>query len=229
MNEAKYLLAFSNQPSPMFLIGYLCLGLFSDQDGHDLILPLLFGIYGSAILISIIYRSAQSMHRLLSERWEQDYYPSTVIGNCPQITCCSPTDGKSADSSPLSLLESSMMTSFEVMVKIGGYMMLFSIAEAYLSKFSFLNVSMQSALMGLIEMTTGSRHIAAGIELPWSLALCGSVAAFGGLSGFAQTAHILQGSGLSPWSYFGWKLLQGGLAGILISLCCYLTGIIPTI
>ena len=115
-----------------------------------------------------------------------------------------------------------MMTSFEVMVKIGGYMMLFSIAEAYIDKLPLISTAAKSMLMGIIEMTTGSRHIAAGIELPWSMALCGAVTAFGGLSGVAQTAHVLQGSDLSIGRYVLWKLLQGVLSGILILLCCFL-------
>lgn len=207
--EADYLLSFANQPSSMFLIGYLCLGLFADFDGNYFIFPLLLGVYGSAFLISILYRMSHSMEK-----------------SC-HTTIAPSTHNKSADPTPLSLLESSMMTSFEVMVKIGGYMMLFSIAEAYLQKLPMLPTWAKSLLMGIIEMTTGSRHMAAGIELPWSLALCGAVTAFGGLSGLAQTAHVLQGSGLSVGRYVLWKSLQGILAGILILLCCGLTGAYP--
>ena len=117
------------------------------------------------------------------------------------------------------------MTSFEVMVKIGGYMMLFSIAELHILRLTGLRAPVKYLLMGMVEMTTGSRHIAAGIELPWSLALCGAVTSFGGLSGFAQTANVLLGSGLSTRRYFFWKLLQGLLAGILILLYCHVTKI----
>ena len=223
--EADYLLAFSNQPSSMFLIGYLCLGLFADYDGNTLVWPLLFGVYGSALLISVIYRAGQHMHQILKKSWgvdsAQDATDLEFCGNNISSVTLPFTHNKSADSSPLSLLESSMMTSFEVMVKIGGYMMLFSIAEAYIDKLSMIGTAAKSLIMGIIEMTTGSRHIAAGIELPWSLALCGAVVAFGGLSGLAQTTHVLQGSGLSTGRYVLWKLLQGILTGILILLCCY--------
>lgn len=204
--EANYLLAFSNQPSSMFLIGYLCLGLFADYDGNTLILSVLLSVYGSAFLIALFYRATRRMSPIL---W-------TGNKSAPPST-----HNKSADSSPLSLLESSMMTSFEVMVKIGGYMMLFSIAESYIDKLPMINTAAKSLLMGIIEMTTGSRRIAAGIEFPWSLAMCSAVTAFGGLSGLAQTAHVLQGSELSIRRYVLWKLLQGVLAGGLVLLCCY--------
>ena len=142
-------------------------------------------------------------------------------------TDAAPVHNKSADSSLLTLLESSMMTSFEVMVKIGGYMMLFSIAEVFLWKLPGLDTTVKCLLMGLVEMTTGSRQIAEGIALPWSAALCGGVTAFGGLSGFAQTAGVLKGSGLSTTGYLFWKLLQGVLATILIFLLwCTVTGMV---
>lgn len=235
LREANYLLAFSNQPSPMFLVGYLCLGLFAKYDANSMILPVLFGIYGSAILISILYRGIKNMHRSLKNSWQEIHFTASntnslsVIQNTEQDTewddnglLLSPsTHNKSADPDPLSLLESSMMSSFEVMVKIGGYMILFSIAEAYLQKLPLINAAAKSTLMGIIEMTTGCRHMAAGIPLPWAPALCGAVTAFGGLSGLAQTAHVLKGSGLSMKDYVLWKLLQGILAGILILLCCY--------
>ena len=226
--EASYLLAFANQPSSMFLIGYLCLGLFADYDGNTLFFPLLFGVYGSAFLVSILYRTCRQMHHVLWASWHADLptLEKLPLTSSTKITFrkteIPSTHNKSADSSPLSLLESSMMTSFEVMVKIGGYMMLFSIAEAYIDKLPLISTAAKSMLMGIIEMTTGSRHISAGIELPWSMALCGAVTAFGGLSGVAQTAHVLQGSDLSIGRYVLWKLLQGVLSGILILLCCFL-------
>ncbi|MBQ1931277.1 MAG: hypothetical protein II347_03940 [Lachnospiraceae bacterium] len=233
--EANYLLAFSNQPSAMFLIGYLCLSLFADYDGNTLVFPLLFGVYGSAVLISIFYRGIETMHHVLGNSWQENLTIESTLNISSAIRNTRPhikddtksfptapsTHNKSADSSPLSLLESSMMTSFEVMVKIGGYMMLFSIAEVHIGRLLLMNATAKSILMGLIEMTTGCRHIAASTQLPWALALCGAVTTFGGLSGLAQTSHVLQGSGLSIGRYVLWKLMQGILAGILILLCCY--------
>ena len=154
------------------------------------------------------------MYRMLHHRSLAFRCPSNDHENI------APTHNKSADSSPLSMLESSMMTSFEVMVKIGGYMILFSIAESYMAILPLIHPGIKSLLMGIIEMTTGSRHIAACLELPWSLVFCGAVTAFGGFCGYAQTANVVQDSGLSVKTYLMWKLLQGVFAGILIFLVC---------
>ncbi len=214
--EADYLLSFCNQPSPMFLIGFLCAGLLSDPKRPAAwTAAVLTGVYLSAFLTSFFFRTLRFLKR------------QRPAGERPDQAKALPTDKKSGpaeitqkttDFSPLALLETSMMTSFEVMVKIGGYMMLFSILEAWIQKLSFPGPSPQSVLMGFVEMTTGSRQIAACWPLPRAAAFCCGVTAFGGLSGFAQTANVLKGSGLSAGRYFLWKLLQGGLAFALVLL-----------
>ncbi len=220
-SEASYLLAFTNQPSPMFLIGYLCLGLL-----HSMILPVLLGVYGSALMINICYRACRQLnrHRYHSMTKSELSHPTHPKSHRQEIhpSALHPdTHKKSANLSPLSLLELSMMTSFEVMVKIGGYMMLFSIGEIFIAKLTVLPETTKVLLMGFVEMTTGCQHIARTLSPPWAAAACGGLAAFGGLSGFAQTANVLQDSGLSSGRYFLWKLLQGLLAGSLILLFCF--------
>ena len=122
-----------------------------------------------------------------------------------------------------------MMTSFEVMVKIGGYMMLFSIGEALIWKLPGLNPLIKCCLMGFVEMTTGSRHIVEGINIPWSVILCAGFTAFGGLSGLAQTANVLKGSGLPAGHYFLWKLMQGCLAAVIVLLWFFFIGRYPAL
>lgn len=227
--EASYLLAFTNQPSSLFLTGYLCLSLFGQQDGRMHILTVLSSIYGSAILISFLYRAVRRMDHHLRRRWDSDLSGDRSPLTSPIARQTEPRHNKSADPSLLTQLETSMMTSCEVMVKIGGYMMLFSIGEAFVQNVPYLGIPFKSILMGLVEMTTGCRHIATAIEYPWSLALCSGAIAFGGLSGFAQTANVLKGSGLSAGHYFYWKALQGILTAILVLLCLFVAGQYPAV
>ncbi len=202
--EADYLLSFCNQPSPMFIIGFLGASLLSGTDRpFAWAAVLLAGVYVSAFFVSVLYRARQSVS-----------FAPTGIRPRPAEAA-----QKTTDPSPLSLLETSMMTSFEVMVKIGGYMMLFSVLEAWIQKLPFPGPALQSVFMGFVEMTTGSRQIAACWPLPRAAALCCGVTVFGGLSGFAQTANVLKGSGLSTGRYFLWKLLQGGLASAIVLIC----------
>lgn len=238
--EANYLLSFCNQPSPMFLISFLCLTLL--QGTHTLTIAMLLGVYASAIFVSFLYRALRHMHSFLNRQLqEKDAVPDAFIPNAsapdafvPVTSVQAPrqksgrrplpakTAQKTTDFSPLALLETSMMTSFEVMVKIGGYMMLFSVLETWIGKLPVPGPALQSLFMGFVEMTTGSRQIAACWQLPWAAAFCCGVTAFGGLSGFAQTANVLNGSGLSIRRYFLWKLLQGTLAAAIVILWLFL-------
>ncbi|MCI8402268.1 MAG: hypothetical protein HFI38_09345 [Lachnospiraceae bacterium] len=216
--EASYLLSFCNQPSPMFLTGFLCLSLLSGQGGRLLIGPMLAGVYGSAVFVSFVYRALRRMNRHMRRLYASGPEEADSVRS-------SPVAQKTTGSSPLALLEISMMTSFEVMVKIGGYMMLFSVLEVFIEKLSLPGQAVESLLAGFVEMTTGNRRIASALPLPWSVAACCGIAAFGGLSGFAQTANILNGSGLSCERYFLWKLLQGFLAAVIALIWCILAGI----
>ena len=54
-----------------------------------------------------------------------------------------------------------MMSCFETMVKIGGYIMLFSILALYLTVFPFqMPPLLRPALLGSVEITTGIQMIA---------------------------------------------------------------------
>lgn len=234
--EASYLLSFSNQPSPMFVTGYLCVSLLAGKENRISLIPcMLTGVYGSALAISLLYRLLRKMNRQLcrstavpayaplSSDTEFSREPVSAHDPMPHST------EKTAGSSPLALLERSMMTSFEVMVKIGGYMMLFSIAEVFLLKLPVINCPAGSLLLGLVEMTTGSQHIADRLSMPWAAAFCCAAAATGGLSGLAQTQNVLQGSGLSAGQYFLWKLLQGALACGIVILWFFFAGAYPAL
>ena len=221
--EANYLLAFTNQPSPMFLIGYLCLSFQPAFFHMDLLAPVpyrdtfsvgtcifitLCSIYSSAYMISVCHRALWHLFGRPIRFRTQD----TPLKR-----------NKTTDSTPLSLLEISMMTSFEVMGKIGGYLMLFSIVEQWILLLPGLPYVLRLLFLGLVEMTTGINHMITGISFPWSLSLCIGVSAFGGLSGYAQTANLIQNSGLSAAHYLLWKLLQGILATVIaLLLTCFL-------
>lgn len=223
MQEANYLLAFTNQPSPMFLIGYLCLSFlpaFHSADLPSLIRSytpvtagtcigiVLCSLYGSAIMVSVC-------HRALSYLFGKPMQFRTQVVSLKR--------NKTTDSTPLSLLEISMMTSFEVMGKIGGYLMLFSIVEQWILLLPGLSYGLRLLSLGLVEMTTGIGHIITGISFPWSLAFSTGVCAFGGFSGYAQTANLIQDSGLSASHYLLWKILQGILATMMaLLLACFL-------
>ena len=115
-----------------------------------------------------------------------------------------------------------MMSCFETMVKIGGYIMLFSILALYLTVFPFqMPPLLRPALLGSVEITTGIQMIASSVPGRMGALLIIGSAAFGGFSGIFQTKSVLKNAGLSIRHYMLWKMLHSALSCLIfyVSLC----------
>lgn len=188
-----WLLSFCNQASPMFLFSYLPQMLGTDS-------------HRSMTLGLIVYLSAGIISLIAFVCYRPKPIPFTD----------EPT--KQSISQPfIRVLEETMMNSLEIMVKIGLYMMLFSIFAYHLMELPILLPQVKCLLLAINEMTTGIAFTSAA---PLTLRLRESIviaaASFGGLSGFAQTCCVLRDSPLSTKPYFAWKLLQGVIAFIIV-------------
>ena len=193
--EGKYLLAISNHPSPMFVLGYV-IAQIRVIPGITQGCPLwavAAALYLPVIPISILARNCYHYKR-------KDYPVS---------------DKKDSGEYPFSFDEH-MMGCFETMTKIGGYIMLFSILALYLTVFPFQTPPLvRPALLGAVEITTGIQAIAQSVPgMTGALLIIGS-AAFGGCSGIFQTKSVLKNAGLSIRHYMLWKLMHSGLSCIL--------------
>lgn len=192
--EGRYLLAISNHPSPMFVLGYVMAQIRIIPGITDTcpLWAMAAALYLPVIPISVIARSCYHYKK-------KDY----------------PKPDNTAEEYPFSFDEH-MMGCFETMTKIGGYIMLFSILALYLTVFPFrLPALVRPALLGAVEITTGIQTIAHSVPgLTGAMLIIGS-AAFGGLSGIFQTKSVLKNAGLSIRQYMLWKLLHSGISCIL--------------
>ncbi len=186
--EGKYLLAICNHPSPMFLLGYGALALPAAVP----VWQLLASIYLPVLPISWAARK---------------FYG--VRGPSP----CLPVPVKNAKS-----FDDSLMDSCEVMVKIGGYIMLFSILALYITKLPINAPEQKALLLGLVEMTTGIKAISEAFSGISGAMWIGAATAFGGLSGVFQTKSVIKNAGLSIRHYIGWKALHSFLTVIFFIL-----------
>ena len=196
-SEARRLLAFTNHPSPMFLVGYAA-SQISAIPGNPLLCPvwrLLLCIYLPILPLAVL--------------------SGKIYGICP----ASEHKGEPASApagNPVSLDEA-ITSCAETMVKIGGYIMLFSILALYLLVLpfpAFLPSWLRPALLGFAEMTTGISLLCTSLGPAGALFIVAS-AAFGGLSGIFQTKSVLKNAGLSIRHYVLWKLLHSALSCIL--------------
>mgnify|MGYP007081478658 CR=1 FL=1 len=192
-NEGKRLLAIAGCPSPMFVSGYI----HSHLDGT---VPFLF--IAAAVYLPVIINGFLVQ---LFYRERKKALPSPL-----PVTCNAAPDGRPFDEI--------MMASLEIMVKIGGYIMLYSILAGFICESSVLPESVKPLLTGFVEMTTGIDAVSRTMSgLPAALAILFS-AVFGGLSGVSQTNTVIKNAGLSIRHYVLWKLLHAALSCTILIL-----------
>ena len=204
--EGKYLLAISNHPSPMFVLGYVMaqIALIPSMASSCPLWAVLASLYLPIFPISILARYCYRYKR----RPHEETCPATAQPETEAAACFS--------------FDAHMMSCFETMVKIGGYIMLFSILALYLTVFPFqMPPLLRPALLGSVEITTGIQIIASSVPGKTGALLIIGSAAFGGFSGIFQTKSVLKNAGLSIRHYMLWKMLHSALSCLIfyVSLC----------
>lgn len=215
LREGKFLMAVCNHASPMFLLGYV----YPLFHGNLPLWKLLAAVYGPALLLALparlLYRNGAPTGR--KPKMQGIAEPQEIPGPNPPSPNQSNPGNLSADEAILS--------SVEVLCRIGGLLILFSIAVEFLRGARQLPAGLRLFLMGAMEMTTGIRELAAALPYPYSAAAACASLTFGGLSGIFQTKAALgalaqkKKAGLSIRQYCVWKLLYACLtAAILLTL-----------
>ncbi len=181
LSEAQYLLSFCNNVSPMFCISY---GISYAMNAEQ-VLPYLLIIYGSALLFGIITRPQKRI--------------STFNTTKKQT---------SSTENIFQLIDVCIIDSFLILVKLCGYLILFSILskgiEMLLPKEAFVT---SAFLTSVLEITNGLSLIAA---LPHGLlrtTFAIGALSFGGLCCILQTNSVISNTSLSLTSYICKKLL----------------------
>ena len=188
--EASYLLCFCNNASPMFLSGYIATGCLGNSSST---LPVFLIYYLSLLLCMILFRLRYHRFGIRTRR-----------------------HGKKEEASHLrslgELMDASIMDGFDVIARLGGYIILFTIYSSMLAKLCSSVPEIHPAAAMLLEITTGAKTLlTSGWDARLKFAFLMAGIAFGGLSTLAQTSSMICGSGLRPGLYARAKLLQGML------------------
>ena len=191
--EARYLLSFCNNTSPVFIINFIVWKTFGDE---RLMLPTLLILIGSPVLMSFIFR------RIYLKGRHPFPEPSAAL------------KGKKTRFD-FSVLDSCMMNSFEAIVKVGGYIILFSVLLSLLEELSGQN-SILIAAAPALEVTNGILLLSSSVSDPGlRYAAVLGLTSFGGLCSAAQTQCMLEGTGLSVIPYIIQKLTTAAAASLL--------------
>jgi sporulation integral membrane protein YlbJ len=196
--EGQFLLSLCNNVSPMFVMSYIAI---AQLDMEHIRVSLLLIIYLSSILSAMLY------FKILGNPKNQLLHSMSVESQVNSY------NGVKFD---FSLLDSAIMDGFEVITKVGGYIILFSIPAQIISILSFGGGLFKILCVGFLEITTGINQISqANLDINIKIALIAMVTAFGGLSGLAQTKSVISNSRLSIGTYFKVKVLNMIIALLL--------------
>lgn len=191
--EARYLLSFCNNTSPVFIINFIVWKTFGNE---RLMLPTLLILIGSPVLMSFIFR------RIYLKGRHPFPEPSAALK-------------EKKTRFDFSVLDSCMMNSFEAIVKVGGYIILFSVLLSLLEELSGQN-SILIAAAPALEVTNGILLLSSSVSDPGlRYAAVLGLTSFGGLCSAAQTQCMLEGTGLSVIPYIIQKLTTAAAASLL--------------
>ena len=191
LTEAKYLLSFCNNTSPMFIISYV---MHQSLNASHLILPALGILFLSPVLCSFIFRH---------------FYPVTYKLN----------DTETQDTpSNNNLIDECIMKSFESITKIGGYIILFSICIHLLSALPLTHSILDLLFLPFLEITNGVLTLSQSlIRFQDKFIIILALVSFGGWCSIAQTKCIISDAGIPLIPYIIQKLITAMVTSLLAS------------
>ena len=194
--EAGRLCAMSNHFGPAFVINYIALSQLHSPSSIPL---LLICIYMPPLILGSI-RLSRLGH--MAFRHEKPASRSQIN---------------------FKIIDAGIINGFETMLRIAGYMVLFSILSGALDMIPMPSSLLGDLLSGILEITTGTRAIAASqAGLSEKLVLITAVVSFGGFCGMFQTKAIMQHTSFRLMEYFLFKLLCCSVSAASAVLLVYL-------
>lgn len=198
--EATLLFVLSNQMSPAFVGGYI---LTQTLQTPDLIPVTYLILYAPSVCYALIRLHKLQIH---------DKHLKRSVRECKKST--------SGLQMNIAVLDAGIMNSFEIMLKLGGYVMLFSVITAMCRHYLSAYPAVCTAIAGVLEITGAVSAINdhfSNSYLKYVAILAAT--AFGGCSGIAQTASIIRTgqtpSELSIADYIRGKILIAAATALL--------------
>lgn len=195
-DEGAYLLSFCNNVSPGFVINYIVLNIFNEK---KLLLPTLLILNGVPVLLSLVFRrrylKGEKSFRIDNNSFKKDS-----------------ADEKKFD---FSAVDACLMDSFEAIVKVGLYIIAFSVlislAGGTGKEYPFINY-----VLPILEITNGIRMIGSAVpDLKVCYPLILGLTSFGGICAAAQTKSMISGCGIPLTPYIAQKLAAAAAASLI--------------
>lgn len=210
VSEGQFLTILCNNASPMFVLGYIALSELKDP---TLKVPILAILYCSSFFTAYLFRLGYTYFT------HETYTNVLPISTSEQRVYAQSSDITNTKTRKFSIdftvVDEAIMDGFNVITKIGGYIILFSILAQIILSFTQLSEYVRMLLVGICEITIGIDTIVqSSFGLNTKIILILAITSFGGFSGMAQTKSVFADSGLSIRSYLKAKIMN-----TLITLC----------
>ncbi len=190
--EGQYLLPLCNNPSPLFLLGFISVSVLNRP---ALRYTLFFIVTLSSVLAAMLFRPRDS--KTASEVSVSVSRPFTFS---------------------FLLLDNAIEQAFSVLTRVGGYIILFSVLTSLLASLPLPSLSLV-CVGSVLEITTGCTALST-LSLSDNLLAClvTGFVTFGGLSTAAQTKSVLAETKFPFAHYLFVKMIAGLFAGLLMYL-----------
>lgn len=196
--RAQLLCAFTNNLSPVFVSSFVCNSQFKRSDW---ILPTYLILYGPPLILGLLWLI-----------WER-------IRNPVQMVFVDDKKTASGFQMDMQIIDAGILNGFETLIRLCGYIVMFSICASMLSQCSFLSSFIRMVLIGCTEVTNGIARLAQyPCDSRTSYLLMMLFLSFGGLSGIAQTGSMIHRAELSLFGYVKTKLCFV-LCSMLLAIC----------
>ena len=178
--EASWLLGFCNNVSPAFLITCFLTLHLAHPEKIPLTFLLLYGIPAFLCLSFLFFR--RTPHPFREKKTSK-----------PVLS--------------LALLDACIYDAITVLLKLGGYILLFAILSNAITYIPYLSLQKASFLISALEITNGIPAISDAFPYPESYLLLLPFLAFGGFCSIMQTGSVIKDTPLSLRNYFFTKIL----------------------
>lgn len=221
--DAQRIVCFTSVTGPVFLTGAVSAGML--------------GLPGAGTYLAVAHYLSAAVVGIILGLVDRRRYPAPPASGTRFKDAWARFRADAASCPPVgTMLSSSVEKSLWALLKIGGYIILFSVMLELLSvtgvmdvlvwlyspltKLAGLDSNAASALLaGGVEMTAGSARIAAlNCEMTAKLVLVSGIVAFGGLSVHMQTRAVCAPSGLVLKRFVIAKTIHGTVASALTAL-----------
>ena len=194
--RAEILCAFTNNMSPVFVCTYVCTNVLHNT---SYILPMFAALYVPPLILGCLTLSAKPIHLSIQKKSASRFQLDMQI------------------------IDAGIISSFLTLIKLCGYIVMFSITADLLLQLNFLPKTLQILLVGCTEVTNGIAQLST-YNTPNDVKFILAVffLALGGISGLAQTNSMLAPAHISLKKYIKWKILYtscsvlGGIGYIIL-------------